>query len=305
MTLPSYYNPEEIGTLRRADIDTAARAGRAASLAPAENDGERIYLLLIDMQVDFVHGDGALSVPNAPADARRLIEWMYANMGKLTRIGLTLDSHLPLQIFHPPWWVDANGEHPQPMTPISSDEVKSGKWTPLYEVEWSKQYVELLEEQSKKQLMIWPFHVLLGTPGHTLTPALSEAVTYHAAARQAQPQYYIKGLIPKSEHYSAFEPEVEVPEDPRGTLDTDLLDEIANYDRIYVAGQAKSHCVLESLASMMRYYSPDVARKVHLLEDTTSPVAHPEIDFDAIANEALARFQSHGLQRTTTDAVTL
>ncbi len=302
MTFPDYYTPDRIGTLYAPHIDAATRAGRSAKTPPASDDTERVYLLLVDMQVDFVHPDGALAVPGAVDDTRRLIEWIYNNVGQITTIGATLDSHLPLQIFHPPWWVDANGEHPQGYTPISSDDVKSGKWTPLYEVAWSHEYVEKLEEDAKKQLMIWPFHVLLGTPGHGLVPALSEAIAYHAAARQAQPEYHIKGLIPKSEHYSAVEPEVKVPEHPQGDVNRTLLDEIATYDRVYIAGQAKSHCVLESVASMMRYYDKDQIARLRVLDDAMSSVAHPEIDFEAMANATFAEFQAQGLTLTQTTA---
>jgi nicotinamidase-related amidase len=76
---------------------------------------------------------------------------------------------------------------------------------------------------------------------------------------------------------------------------------MATYDRIYFAGQAKSHCVLESITSIARYegYQPGLLEKVYLLEDCTSAVAHPKIDFDAMANEQFEAFAKQGLNAVT------
>jgi len=73
---------------------------------------------------------------------------------------------------------------------------------------------------------------------------------------------------------------------------------LASYDRIYIAGEAKSHCVLETVASIMRYFDaqPRIIKKIRIIEDGMSSVAHPTIDFDALAQEAFARFVGLGLQ---------
>jgi nicotinamidase-related amidase len=260
-------------------------------------DERRTVLLLVDAQVDFIHVDGALSVPGAVDDTRRTIEWLFRNLGQVTTIAASLDSHVPIQIFSPTWWVDETGQHPMPFTPISSEQVQKGKWKALYEVAWSGEYVARLEELAKKQLMIWPYHTLIGTTGHSITPALYEAIAYHSAARQSQPIFLNKGSIPKTEHYSILEPEVKVPDQPLGNLNTAFLELLASYDLIYIAGQAKSHCVLETVASIMRYFrdQPTVIAKLRVLSDCMSSVAHPEIDFDAMANEAFTRYAEQGL----------
>ena len=159
-------------------------------------------------------------------------------------------------------------------------------------------YVERLQEQAKKELMIWPYHTMIGTPGHNLTPTLYEAVVYHATARQADPTFIVKGSLPQTEFYSLLEPEVKVPDDPRGQLNRNFLDELLGYDLIYVAGQAKSHCVLETVTSIMRTLGddPQALGKLRLLEDCTSSVQHPEIDFETIANRTYAGFREHGLR---------
>jgi len=150
-----------------------------------------------------------------------------------------------------------------------------------------------LERRAKKVLMIWPYHTMIGSTGHAITPALYEAITYHNEVRQSGVTHLVKGRIAKTEFYSLFEPEVKVDE-PDGTLNSAFLDQMASYDRIYVAGQAKSHCVLESIVSIANYdgYQPGILDKVYLLDDCTSSVAHPEIDFEAMANERLAEYPS-------------
>jgi nicotinamidase-related amidase len=296
--LPSFYDPQRAGSLYPPNTAQAIAEGFAAGLPPARAGERRVILLLVDPQVDFIHTDGALAVPGAVEDTRRTVEWIYRHTAELTAIAVSLDSHIPIQIFYPTWWSNGDGAHPAPFTPIRSREVNAGRWKPLFEREWSAEYVHRLEEQAKKELMIWPYHTMVGTPGHAVTPSLYEAVAYHAAARQAQPTVLIKGLIPKSEFYSVLEPEVPVPEDPQGALNRSFLDRLLSYDLIYLAGQAKSHCVLETLTTVMRHHGHEreVVGKIRVLEDCTSSVQHPEIDFETLAREALARFAAQGVK---------
>lgn len=295
--LPQFYDASKVGTLYTPDLLGVTASAKAVNVGLASDDERRTALLLIDMQVDFIHAQGALSVPNAVEDTKRTIEWLYHHLGKVTTIFASLDSHLPLQIFSPGWWVNRSGEHPAPFTVITADDVARGDWVALYEETWSRGYVGELEERAKKQLMIWPYHTLLGTQGHMLMPALYEAIAYHSSARRTQPQLISKGSIAKSENYSIFEPEVKLPDLPHGGLNVDLLETIGTYDAIYIAGEAKSHCVLETVASMVRYFEgrPDVLTRLHLLEDCMSSVAHPEIDFEAIAREQFEQFKAQGV----------
>ena len=295
MGFPDFYDAARVGSRYTPNTASVIEAGRKAGLSPASDDKRRVILLLVDEQVDFVHTDGSLSVPGAVDDTRRTIEWLLNNIGQVTTIAASLDSHIPIQIFFPTWWADGDGNHPDPFTPITSAEVAAGRWKPLYEPEWSAEYVSRLEEFARKELMIWPYHVLIGTPGHNLTPALYEAIAFHTAARSAQPEILTKGMIPKTEHYSIMEPEIEVPDAPLGTVNTDFLDMLNSHDLIYVAGQARSHCVLETVSFMMKHFSPDSIAKVRVLTDCALSVAHPEIDFDAMADEAYGRFEENGL----------
>lgn len=300
MTFPTFYNPERVGQLYVPDASGAIAAGRASSVQP-QPTALRTLLLLVDMQVDFVHTDGALSVPGAVDDTRHVIEWIFRNLSQVTTIAASLDSHLPISIFFPTWWVDADGNHPAPYTVIRSADVRAGRWQPLYEPDWSRAYCGKLEVRAKKELMIWPYHTLIGTPGHALTPTLYEAIAYHAAARQTQPVFLQKGSIPQTEYYSIMEPEVKIPEDPLGNINVSFLSMLAEYDRVYIAGEAKSHCVLETVNSIMRFFADqsDVLSKLRVLEDCMSSVAHPTIDFEALANQAFARYPKLRMVKST------
>lgn len=304
ISYPDFYDPERVGTLYAPNTGAVMTAGAQTGLSPAEQDQRHVMLLLVDPQVDFIHPDGSLSVPGAVADTRRTIEWILSHVGELTAIASSLDSHLPAQIFFPTWWINDARQHPAPFTAITSQDLEQHRWQPLFEPDWSRQYVYALETQAKKELMIWPYHTMMGTPGHSITPALYEAIVFHAAARQSPPVFLTKGAIPKTEHYSLLEPEVKVPDQPQGSLNTAFLGMLANYDLIYVAGQAKSHCVLETVTSVMQYFGdqPEQIAKWRILTDCMSSVAHPVIDFDAMAEESFARFAAQGLHLVTSDA---
>ncbi|MEJ2012598.1 MAG: hypothetical protein P8X64_10305 [Anaerolineales bacterium] len=297
MNYPDFYHSQRVGELYRPEIEQAVSAGLEDAERAFRGDEAGILLLLVDPQVDFIHTDGALSVPGAVDDTRRTIEWIFRNLGRIDTIAASLDSHSPQQIFFPTWWVGAGGEHPDPYTVIRAEDVRSGVWQPVHQPEWSRNYVEVLQERSKKELMIWPFHTMLGTPGHAITPSLYEAMAYQSAASGNNVHLVVKGTLPETEYYSLLEAEVK-PAGDRGQLNRELLEWMIGFEAIYVAGQAKSHCVLETLASIAEYFEgqPEKIGKFHLLTDCTSSVQHPQIDFEALAQERLAEFERQGLQ---------
>lgn len=307
MTTPSFYDPNRVGTLFAARTALATAEGLVAHNAiTVDNSGRKVLLLLVDPQVDFIHKDGTLSVPGAVDDTRRTIDWLYRNIGSVDTIAASMDTHVPFQIFYPSWWIDPDGNHPAPLTPITLQDYYDGKWQPVVRssspepgVEWSEYYLKHLESQAKKTLMIWPYHTMLGTAGYAIEPSLYEAIAFHAAARSAQPQILIKGSIARTENYSILEPEVNDPTHPLGGLNTDFMDMLRKYDLIYIAGQAKSHCVLETITSIVNYFlanAPDVLKRIRVLQDCMSSVVHPDIDFDAIANDVLRDYTRQGLR---------
>jgi nicotinamidase-related amidase len=296
--LPPFYNPDRIGTLFYPDAARIASEAVAANLPPSTSDERKTKLLIVDMQVDFCHEQGALYVPGAVQDVRRVIEFIYRNSGQITDITCSLDSHLPFQIFHPAWWVDGTGAHPAPFTIITHEAVRNGEWRPVRAPDWSVAYVRQLQEKAKKELVIWPYHVPIGGIGSALDPELWSAVFWHAIARRSQPLWWTKGSIPETEHYSIIRPEIPVPDRPQGDKSQELLGLLAQYDHVFIAGEAASHCVLETLEDLVQEFGdrPEAMSRFHLLRDCTSPVPHPEVDFAAIAEAQFAEYEQRGLQ---------
>lgn len=294
---PSFYNPDRIGTLFYPDYAAVAAEAATTNLRPASEDRQNIHLVLIDMQVDFCHADGSLFVPGAAEDIGRVIAFIYRHAERITNITCSLDSHLPHQIFHPAWWADAQGNHPAPFTMISYGDIQSGKWRPLVAPVQSTNYVKQLEEQAKKTLTIWPYHVMIGSMGNALDPELFTAVLWHSLSRKTQPTWLSKGTVPLTEHYSIIQPEVPVPNHPMGGKNKQFLDTLAQADVILIAGEAESHCVLETVEDLVEDFAarPDALQKIYFLRDCTSPVVHPDVDFHAIAQARFTEFEKQGV----------
>ncbi|MFZ4815349.1 MAG: hypothetical protein ACOYL5_12495 [Phototrophicaceae bacterium] len=296
MAYPSFYAPANVSKIYDVDFQRAYNEGVQHFQKPASSDDPRVLLWLIDVQIDFVFPapTGTLTVPNAMEDTRRTIEFVYNNVHGITQIAASLDTHTPFQIFYPTWWINDAGDHPAPFTVITLADLHKGVWKPATEPVWSIRYVEELEKVGKKQLMIWPYHCMEGTVGRALVPALSEAIMYHAGARKAQPTYLAKGNIAHTEFYSVVEPEVKYPKHPDGGLNTRFLDNVAEFDLIYITGQARSHCVLETMNSTLRYFGgkPEVVQKIRFIEDATSSIA----GFEQITEQAIQGFQQQGVK---------
>lgn len=300
---PSIYDPSRIGSLFYPDYNAIAADANKSTLAPAVTDKEKVHLVIIDMQVDFCHSGGSLHVPGSVGDIQRLIEFIYKNAERITNITCSLDSHLPHQIFHPAWWADADGSHPAPFTMISYDDIKAGTWRPLVMPIQSTNYVKKLEEEAKKVLVIWPYHVMIGSVGNALDPELFTAVLWHSLARKTQPTWLTKGTIPQTEHYSIIQPEVQVSNHPQGGKNKPFLDTLAAADVVVIAGEAESHCVLETVEDLVEDFGqkPDQLQKIYFLSDCTSPVLHPDVDFHAIAQARFADFAKQGVNFINSD----
>jgi nicotinamidase-related amidase len=319
LPLPRFYDPAQVGTLyleRAAEVAAAAREYAAAhGVRPASEDRERVCLFGIDVQVTFCLPGASLFVPGAVEDCRRAVEWLYRNLPRVTGLVFTLDTHTAFQIFHPSWWVDARGEHPAPLTPVYAADVAAGRWRATREPEASLAYLEALERKGRYVHTVWPYHGLQGSVSNALVPAVHEAALFHAHARQAPVTFAPKGLHPLTENYSVFAPEVrELGGRVLGAFDQKLLDTLLAYDRVYVFGEAKSHCVRFSVHDMLeriRELDPSLARRLYLLEDAMSPVPAPPLDplpaaldFPRLADEALEAFARAGVNIVKTgDAV--
>jgi nicotinamidase-related amidase len=283
-------------------IGMNALLGKAVQegLSPASDDSEKILFLAIDMQNDFME-KGELAVPGSHRDNWSASRFLYSHLDKITRIAVSLDTHQPQQIFHPIWWIDGDGNHPAPFTIITPEDVLNGKWRAVYHPEESLAYVRKLGEQSKKELCIWPYHCLEGTYGAALESQFANMVFFHSIARKSTPLRIVKGKDPLSEMYGIIKPEL-AQDDDIGNIE--LLRDLKNYDRVIVVGEAKSHCVLESLRQILTYYESDadMTSRIVVLSDCMSPIP----GFEQSTEDAFAQLQEkYGMTITTSTALKL
>lgn len=298
LPIPAHFRPgatDEVWRVpyeerAREAVDWAARHG----IRPAAEDELRLCVVVVDAQNTFCTPGFELYVPGAPADNRRLCEFVYRNLGAITEIVPTLDTHRPAQIFHAAWLVDAQGRHPDPMTIVSAADVESGRWraTNSEHQDHLLRYTRALEAGGKYQLTVWPYHAMLGGIGHALVACVEEAVFFHSIAREAPARFEQKGSDPLTEHYSVLGPEVPTGESSRNT---GLIEHLRGFDAVAIAGQAKSHCVAWTIDDLLTEL-PDLANKVYLLEDCSSPVRVPGVaDYTAEADAAVERFAAAGM----------
>ena len=317
LPLPPHADLDRVGDVFRVDYELRFREAEewAAQheLRPASEDSLRVCLLLVDVQNTFCTPGFELFVAGrsgrgALDDNRRLCEFVYRNLGAITQAVVTQDTHQAFQIFHAPFLVDEAGNHPAPYTLVTAEDVAAGHWrvdANAAEVmglsgeratAHLRAYVDALATRGKYDLTVWPFHAMLGGIGHALVSVVEEALFFHTIARRAQTRFEIKGRNPLTEHYSVLGPEVLRGADGEtlGTRNDALVETLAGFDAIVVAGQAKSHCVAWTIDDLLAD-APDIASRVYLLEDCSSPVVVPDVvDYTQDADAAFERFVRAG-----------
>ncbi len=322
LPIPPHFDAEKIGLVWKVDYQKIADAATIwaseRKLQPANKDDFRVGLLLVDCQNTFCTPGHELFVSGrsgmaAVDDSRRICAFIYRNLGMISSITVSMDTHLAVQIFHPAFIVDDKGSNPPPYTMISSDDIEKGKWrvsqwaldsTPLGKQSdpqtYLLHYAKALEKTGKYQLMIWPYHAMLGGIGHALVSSVEEAAFFHTIARGAQTHFVTKGGNALTEHYSIFRPEITADAEgkPIASGNEKLVDDLLEFDAIVIAGQAKSHCVAWTVSDLLQMVSKRdaaLANKVYLLEDCTSPVVVEGADFTEQADAAFARFAEAGM----------
>jgi len=326
--LPAYFDPKKVSEIYRVHYEDRAEDARLwrdeHGVAPSASDEHRVGLLLVDVQNTFCIPEFELFVAGrsgmaAVEDNTRLCRFIYENLSSITRIHASLDTHTAMQIFHSVFLVDDAGNHPEPMTAVSLEDVESGRWkvNPRVSVglgvdqEYLIHYCRSLSRDGFYSLMVWPYHAMLGGVGHALVSAVEEALFFHNMVRSSQTGFEVKGVHPLTENYSVLRPEVLDDADGEKLVELDgpngaLVDKLLGYDALIVAGQAKSHCIAWTVADLLteiRKRDPALAHRVYLLEDCSSPVVVPGVvDFTDQAEAAYRDFESAGMHlvRSTT-----
>ena len=323
MPIPSFFTAEQVKQVYRVPYQSRAIAAetwaRQQRIEPASGDRQKVGLLLIDVQNTFCIPEfelfvGGKSGIGAVEDNLRLCQFIYHNLGSITEIIPTMDSHTAMQIFHPIFWLNDAGQHPEPATTISLAEVHQGVWSvnsalahSLTEGDRDRlerhalHYVKKLSDDGKYPLTIWPYHSMLGGIGHALVSAVEEAIFFHSIARKSPTRFELKGANPLTENYSVLSPEVLDTADHQAIAqkNTGLIQKLLDFDRLLIAGQAKSHCVawtVDNLLSEINSIDSTLARKIYLLEDCMSPVVIPGVvDFEEQANTTFQKFADAGM----------
>ena len=331
--IPDFFSSDRVSEVYRVPYLKRAKEAEAWAkeygIEPAARDKKQVGLLLIDVQNTFCLPDfelfvGGKSGTGAIDDNIRLCEFIYHHLGSITEIIPTMDSHTTMQIFHPIFWLNDAGEHPEPATMISLAEVEQGIWKVNSDLAHSLtqgnvdkleqhviHYVQKLSKDGKYPLTIWPYHSMLGGIGHALVSAVEEAVFFHSIARKCPTNFELKGDNPLTENYSVLSPEVldTANGDAIARKNTSLIQKLLDFDILMIAGQAKSHCVawtIENLLTEINSLDPSLAQKVYLLEDCMSPVAIPNVvDFSDRADETFAKFKAAGMNLVTSTELSL
>jgi len=322
LPVPPHYDPAKVGEVWRVPYrERAAETelwAKQNGVMPSSMDTLRVSLLLVDVQNTFcIPGFelyvGGRSGWGAVEDNRRLCEFIYRNLGVITEINPTMDTHRAVQIFHSIFLVNDRGEHPAPFTLVSAEDVRKGIWrfnravaaglgvSEEYGQHYLEHYTQSLARGGKYDLTVWPYHAMLGSIGHALVSAVEEAVFFHTVCRLSQADFQVKGDNPLTENYSVISPEVLGNGEGKtiAVRNRAFVSKLLQYDAVIIAGQAKSHCVAWTIDDLLYHMSTvdsQLAKKVYLLEDCTSAVVVPGlIDYTDQAEETFRRFEAAGM----------
>ncbi|MEN9614218.1 MAG: hypothetical protein RLZZ347_525 [Candidatus Parcubacteria bacterium] len=275
---------------------------------------QNVHLLIIDPQVDFMDSKGsALPVTGANDDMCRLAGMVRRVGHKLADVHVTMDSHHVVDVAHPGMWENQKGQNPAPFTMITPDDLETGIWRPRNQHckppqlggqtlgQYMLGYTRALAKGGKYPLMVWPEHCLIGTSGHRVQDELMGALVEWERKYFATIDFVTKGTSPYTEHFGALMAEVPMATDPSTGLNTAFLSVLAQADIVAVAGEALSHCVLETVSQIADNIGAEHIKKFHILTDCTSPVPQPPggPDFPAIAKAWLKKMEGRGMTLTT------
>ncbi|WNB75889.1 hypothetical protein [Methylomonas koyamae] len=258
-----------------------------------------IQLLVIDAQNDFCDRPfgsllPALPVPGAYQDCLRLVRLIDRLADAIDAVVVTLDLHHSIDLAHHTMWRDANGAVPPPFTQVTAADLRSGRYRTLTAQisadaeRYVLQYLQNLEQQGLA-LTLWPPHCLVGSPGANLNAELAGALQRWETRRLKPIDVIEKGLNIWTENFSALKAVIPYPGDADTDLNRHLLDQLAGSDSVWVAGQASSHCVRQTVLDLLQYGPADVAERLTLLTDCMSPVPGCEFLAEQFFNDVRQR----------------
>ena len=241
----------------------------------------------------------ALPVAGAHADMQRTAAFIRAAGAALDEIVVTLDSHHQVDIAHPTFWRQANGDDVTPFTQVTAEQVRAGDYQPRDPAALPRTlaYLDALEAGGRYTLMVWPVHCEIGTWGHDVHADVRAAYNLWERATLRAVRKVTKGENPWTEHYSAIQAEVPDAADEHTQMNTALLAALDTAGTLLVAGEASSHCVRATTEHIVANLPSGRPERVVLLTDCMSPVG----GFEAQHQQFLDEMRARGVRLMTSD----
>lgn len=264
-----------------------------------------LHLLIIDPQNDFcdlpaaavpASESPALPVPGAHEDMRRVANLIEQGSAGLSGISITLDAHHRRDVAHPAFW-----EGVSPFTQITARDVAEGRYVPRDPDALPRvtDYLRQLEANGRYNLMVWPTHCEIGSWGHNVHADVRAAYNGWEERNLASVNKIIKGTNPWTEHYSAIQAEVPDESDPATQTNTAMIALLSGCDRVYITGEAGSHCVRATTEHLVAHWDPQQLARLVLVTDCMSAVTGFEAEF----RDFVGSMQARGLTLATASDV--
>ncbi|SHG65513.1 cysteine hydrolase [Massilia sp. CF038] len=263
----------------------------------------KLHLLIIDPQNDFCDlpaayvpsgSAPALPVPGAHADMQRVAALVHEGGAGLTDISVTIDSHHRIDVAHPAFWMDAHGAQVGPFTSITAADVAAGTYAPRDPLALPRvsAYLQALEAAGRYTLMVWPTHCEIGSWGQNVHADVRAAYNRWEERTMVSVNKVVKGTNPWTEHYSAIEAEVPDADDDSTQMNAGFVRMLAEADKVYITGEAGSHCVKATTEHIVQHWDPAQLSKLVLVTDCMSPVT----GFEPQYRDFVMAMQAKGVQ---------
>lgn len=267
-------------------------------------------LMIIDPQIDFCEG-GNLAVPGGQAALDRVADLITRCKNRIDDIVVTFDSHHPLHIAHPIWFLDSKGHRPAPFTTVKAIDGKialgqldgNGVFQqtdtattrhPGFHA-WTINYLEQLDASGRYPHMLWPPHCLIGHAGAAAVPSIANALRAWEEDRFGVAVKVTKGSDIKVEHFGALRAEVVNPDNLVGTgVNSQFLGALSDPDtEIYGCGLALSHCLANTARDTSSEFDGDsFCKRFVLLKDGTANVQGLEF----LGDKFIQDFEPRGMR---------
>ena len=260
-----------------------------------------------------MNNSGSLAVNGSIDDYKRIIKLIDSDF--FNEIHISLDTHTKKHIGHKDFYINGYKDR-QPFTKEDANNVLE-KNDKLKKNNYFKKYFTLhTKYNAKRPLVLWPNHCIEGTNGHKIYKPLQDKL--NQVKNKIRVRYHIKGQNDLTEMYSIFSALVDpreilgsnIPDNlkysgsktkyyNKDTLtnglhsyreackyvnlntkfNTYLLSNLfGDNNQIYVCGQARSHCVKDSMVDLFKYANKNNidTQNIISLIDCTSPVIYAD-----------------------------